>query len=140
MQFEMLLEILGVAISLGGLLGALLPRERTRIILSIVVAGFLAVASIWSLCLSHQHRVRVEAMEEDIQSMLGSGTKSFEQLYSSLYHPEISLANEALDALVLRKAVGQRVLDVEDNQNRKFTVRVYYLIASAKADSGNVPQ
>jgi hypothetical protein len=136
MQFEMVLEILGVAVSLGGWLGALLPRERTRIIL-IVVATFLAFTSVWSLYLNRQHRASVEATEEDIQSMLGSETKSFEQLYGSLYRPEISLANEALDALVSRKKVGQRVLEVEDSQDRKFLVRVYYLMSPARADSGD---
>jgi hypothetical protein len=134
MHFELVLEIFGIAISLGGFLGVFLPRERLRAVLLLAVAAFLALTSGVSLYLGHQHKLGVETVEKSIQSNLGSERKSFDQLYESLFFVEASVVSEALEELVRRGKVGQEILDLQDGQGTKFRVRIYYLMSSTRVD------
>lgn len=125
-----LLPYLSFALSLGCLTAQLLfPPGSKKSAALLIVATCLVVITSVGLYEAHAHTKRIEEVGDEIATVLGSDTKTFDEIYQDLFKVDLGVATEALDDLVKDKRVGQKLLEARDSFGKTFTFRGYYAAA-----------
>jgi hypothetical protein len=125
-----LLPYLSFALSLGGLAAQLLfPPGSKKSATLLIVATCLVVITGAGLYEAHAHTKRIEEIGDEIASVLGNETKTFDEIYQALFKVDLGVAIEALDDLVKDKRVVQKLLEARDSFGTTFTFRGYYVAA-----------
>lgn len=129
-MIENLLPYFNFALAIAGLAVRVFLRSDSRkaTILGVIIIFMLVITSVGVLQTINYERL-VEAASREIIAVLGSETKTFDQIYQALYKPDLRVVTAALDELVKTRIVGHHILDVRDDIGRRFSVRGYYLLS-----------
>lgn len=128
MSLQALMDVVGLALAIGGVVELLRGREKRRRVVVVVVLSALAVLSAAAIVDSYVHRRKVEEAQARVVGVLGTDAKTIDDIYAELRYTNFPLMNEALDSLVSRGVVGDRVLELKDGTGVNRRVRVYYRI------------
>jgi predicted MFS family arabinose efflux permease len=125
-SLDTILAILGFAGAIGGLYPTLrLDNDRKKIIIVAVLVVFFTT-SIVAFVKAEQHQDRVAFVSQQIQEKIGTGIMTFDQLYQQIFFPDLADLSEAMDNLIKKNIVGQKILQMRDDQGAFYSVRVYY--------------
>ena len=123
---ETILSIVGVALSIAGLIPAYTAKNVTRKItltaLSLSIAGIFG-CQVW---LAAGQRRLVEKTKERVTLMMGGNQPmSFEQICERLNSTSSEIAATAINELEADGIIHQRMLDVKSPHGGEYRVRVF---------------
>lgn len=123
------LSIAGLAVSLAALVPILFPAARVR--LWTITAAFLSLAILIAAYQVYREVVdakAVKASRQEIWSLLTKNDKgmTFDQIYDSMYYPNLSVANSAIDQMIAEREIQSEKIETVDSNGAKFIVRRFY--------------
>jgi len=128
MAIETFLAIASFAISVSGLILALLFENRRKKVALVVVVIALLFATTGATVYQHyQHNQLISRVEKEIIAKLNGNTWTFERLYQELLCPSFPVVNEALFHAVEKGVIRDRIIEVRVTDVSMQPVRVYYV-------------
>jgi 23S rRNA U2552 (ribose-2'-O)-methylase RlmE/FtsJ len=112
MAIESFLSISSFAISLGGLVAALVVKSRKEVVLTVIVVALLVTTGI-TLYDHYQHESLIDRVQEEIVAELSDGPKTFDQIFQGVFFKSFTTVNEALFRAVEEGLVGHEFLELQ---------------------------
>jgi hypothetical protein len=133
MSFEIILSILGFALSAAGLIPVLLdPAQKKKALIIIMAACLICIFAYQILESWKRNRELTKTREEIIQTMAEKGALPFDELYQNAYLFNYDLANEAMDSLVDDHQVRPEWVEMKDKAGNPHRIRLFGLSAGAQ--------
>lgn len=124
---EKYLAAISLAISVGSFFAVLIAKgEKKKVLVAIVALVALIVISTLTYIDVQRHDHHIKYVSGEIIEILGTNSKTFDQLYEELYFTSVSDLNEALGILITNGNVGHKILEVDDNRGEKYRVKCFY--------------
>jgi hypothetical protein len=116
------LNLLGLVLSLGGLLTARLTRQVTLAI----IACFLIVTTGAASWLALQHEREVSQVETELVARLSHNRWTLERIYSEMHDPDYKVVREALSRAIEDGSVKDQPTECIVNDGSVLSTRVYF--------------
>lgn len=124
MTIDTVLNILGLAISVGSLVAAGLKRQAVLAIFA--VALILTTAT--GLWLEFRHRTEIDNIENVIKAKLSKNRWTFDRIYSEIHYVPYEVVHEALFRAVDNQRISDTPLECTVNDGSILSTRVYYIL------------
>lgn len=127
---ETILAIVGLALGIASLVPAFTSKDQKKKIVYVAVG--LSVVGIFAYQVYDviERRAEVRSMKREMLKILAKdGPMPFEQLLDSMYFPDYSQVDRAIDMLVAEDQVTSEVVDVQSSNGTRYRVRVYGAVA-----------
>lgn len=129
MPIDSYLAIISLALAIAGLVPILLPTTRARFwTVTAATLSLVVLIGVYQAHKEYSERKAVRAVKEEVWGLLTKHEKgmTFEQIYDSLYYPNFTVANAAIDGLVAESRIENEKKEVADIEGTKYVVRKYY--------------
>lgn len=126
MTIDTVLNLLGLAISLVGLLAARLTRQ---VILAIFACSLVATTGIASW-LELKHEREVSRVETELVARLSHNRWTIDRIYSEMREPDYEILREALSRAIKDGAVSDQRTECIANDGSTLSTRVYFNTAA----------
>jgi len=123
---DTVLNLVGLAISLVGLVAARLTRQAVLAIFACCLVVTTGVAS-W-LELKHEHEV--SQVETELKARLSRNRWTLDRLYSEMREPDSKLLHEALSRAIEDGTVNDQLTECTVNDGSVLSTRVYFSTAA----------
>lgn len=125
MTLDTSLNLLGLIISLGGLIAARLTRQVALAIFASALIVTTGVAS-W---LAYEHGREVSRVENELKAKLAHNRWTLDRIHAEMREPNYRILREALARAVDNGAVGDQRTECTVSDGSVLTTRVYFNIA-----------
>jgi len=123
---DTVLNLLGLALSLGGLLAARLTRQ---VILAIFACSLVVTTGVASwLALEHQHEV--SRVETELLARLSHNRWTIDRIYSEMREPDSKLLREAISRAIEDGTINDQLTECTVNDGSVLSTRVYFSTAA----------
>jgi hypothetical protein len=123
---DTVLNLLGLAISLGGLVAARLTRQAILAIFACSLVVTTGVAS-W---LALEHERSVSRVETEFKARLSNNRWTLDQIYREMRDPDPKLLREALARAIEDGTVNDQLTECTVNDGSVLSTRVYFNTAA----------
>ena len=122
MTLDTVLNLLGLALSLGGLLAARLTRQ----VALAIFACFLIVTTGATSWLALQHEREISRVETELRARLSHNRWTVERIYSEMHDPDYKVVREALSRAIEDGTVKDQPTECIVNDGSVLSTRVYF--------------
>lgn len=122
MTLDTVLNLLGLALSLGGLLAARLTRQVALAILACSLIVTTGAAS-W---LALQHEREISRVETELVGRLSHNRWTLERIFSEMHDPDYKVVREALSRAIEDGTVKDQPTECIVNDGSVLSTRVYF--------------
>lgn len=122
MTLDTALNLLGLAISLGGLVAARLTRQVVLAIFACALIGTTGVAS-W---LAYKHERELSRVESELKVRLAHNRWTLDRIHSEMRDPDYTVFREALSRAVENGTVSDQRTECTVNDGSVLSTRVYF--------------
>src|SRR5260370_28801081 len=128
MSFEIILGIVGFALSVAGLIPVFLdPGQKRKALVIIAAAGLLGIFVYQIIEGSKRKSELTKAREEIIHTLTQKGPLPFDELFQESYLFNYDLANEAVDSLFADHQIRPDWVEMKDNTGNLHRIRLFHL-------------
>lgn len=127
MDFNTVLSIVSLSISVGGLVPVFFLQERARAVVYGIVISSLILLSTVGVYRAFQHQAEIRYVAGEVQKALGKSPSTINQLEQSIHHVEYALLLEAVDKLVRSGKIQYQIEKLYDAQRNAYFVGIYYV-------------
>jgi hypothetical protein len=126
MTIDLALNLLGLAISIGGLVAARLTRQTVFAILAAALVATTGVAA----GLSFSHELKIARLQSDIMGKLAGNRWTFDRIYAEVHYVPYELVHEAVFRGVERGLLQHQPTECTVSSGGAIlSTRVYYAAA-----------
>jgi hypothetical protein len=122
-EIDTMLNILGLAISVGGLIAARVKRQTVFLIVAIA----LVLTTGTALVTEYMHHRQISHVQEMIADKLLGNRWTFERIYQEMHFVPYPLLREALFLAVDSGKIGDSPTECTMNDGSVLSTRVYYM-------------
>jgi hypothetical protein len=123
---DTVLNLLGLALSLGGLLAARLTRQK---IFTIIACALVVTTGVGSW-LELKHEREVSRVETEFVARLSNNRWTLERISSEMHEPDPKLLREALSRALEDGTVNDQLTECTVNDGSVLSTRVYFNTAA----------
>ena len=127
-EMDTILNILGLAISVGGLIAARLKRQTVFLIVAIALVMTTGTA----LVTEYIHRREISHVQEKIADKLLGNRWTFDRIYQELHYVSYTVFREALFLAIDSGKIGDSPTECAMNDGTVLSTRVYYVATDRK--------
>lgn len=125
MTLDTALNLLGLSISLGGLVAARLTRQVILAIFACTMIGITGVTS-W---LAYKYEGEISRVESEIVTRLSHNRWTFDSIQSEMRYPNYKVLQEALTRAIENGRISDQPTECLVNDGSVLSTRVYFNIA-----------
>lgn len=118
-----ILNILGLSISIGGLVAARAKKQT----LFLIVAAALVVTTGTGLMIGYVHQQQIRKIQETIKTKLAGHSWTFERIYSEVNFVPYKALQEALFLAVDSGQLGATPIECSIHDGTVLSTRIYYV-------------
>lgn len=118
------LNIISLAVSIGGLVAAIRKAPRRDVVMAILLSVLVVLSIAKSFDYVH-HLQAVLTAEKNIEALLSDQARTVDQLHDELHYVPLSTLTEGLYRAVDAGRVIQRVIELKSIDGSALRVRVY---------------
>lgn len=122
-EMDTILNILGLAISVGGLIAARVKRQTVFLIIALALVLTTATA----LVTEYVHHRQISHVQEMIADKLSGNRWTIDRIYQEMHYVPYPLLREALFLAVDSGKIGDSPTECGMNDGAVLSTRVYYM-------------